>query len=100
MIIPIYLMVTTDLMITAYLMNTAHVRRCIGMQTTLRIRGHDDDVNAVVFLDDRSNLVASGSDDTLIKASRTSDCSSPRITVLARETLEYYLCVLSRVNCL
>ncbi len=37
------------------------------MQTTLRIRGHDDDVNAVAFLDDSSNLIASGSDDTLIK---------------------------------
>ena len=43
------------------------------MQTTLRIRGHDDDVNAVVFLDDSSNLIASGSDDTLIKVGPPSD---------------------------
>ena len=42
-------------------------RCCHGMQTTLRIRGHDDDVNAVTFLDNSSNLIASGSDDTLIK---------------------------------
>lgn len=45
------------------------VRCCHVMQTTLRIRGHDDDVNAVAFLDNSSNLIASGSDDTLIKVS-------------------------------
>lgn len=39
----------------------------VTVQTTLRIRGHDDDVNAVAFLDDSSNLIASGSDDTLLK---------------------------------
>ena len=84
------MMIPTYLMIPAYLMITAHVRRRIGMQTTLRIRGHDDDVNAVVFLDDSSNLVASGSDDTLIKASPPSDFSAPRITLLAREMQEQH----------
>lgn len=84
------MMITTFLMVTTYLMITAHLRKCIGMQTTLRIRGHDDDVNAVVFLDDSSNLVASGSDDTLIKASPPSDFSAPRITLLAREVLEQH----------
>ena len=38
-----------------------------ALQTTLRIKGHDDDVNAVAFMDDSSNLIASGSDDTLLK---------------------------------
>ena len=37
-------------------------------QTTLRIAGHDDDVNAVAFLDAGSHLIATGSDDSLIKA--------------------------------
>ena len=39
----------------------------LGAQTTLRIAGHDDDVNAVVFLDAGSHLIATGSDDSLIK---------------------------------
>jgi WD40 repeat protein len=38
------------------------------LQTTLRIAGHDDDVNAVAFLDAGSSLIATGSDDSLIKA--------------------------------
>lgn len=37
------------------------------VQTVLRITGHQDDVNAVAFLDSSSHLIASGSDDTLIK---------------------------------
>ncbi len=37
------------------------------LQTVLRITGHQDDVNAVAFLDGSSHLIASGSDDTLIK---------------------------------
>ena len=40
---------------------------CCWAQTTLRIAGHDDDVNAVVFLDAGSHLIATGSDDSLIK---------------------------------
>ncbi|CAL8463196.1 g2730 [Coccomyxa elongata] len=36
-------------------------------KTVLRITGHQDDVNAVAFLDGSSHLIASGSDDTLIK---------------------------------
>jgi WD40 repeat protein len=56
------------------------------MQTTLRIPGHDDDVNAVVFLDDSSNLIASGSDDTLIKVSHVSEILAPWIKLLARDT--------------
>ena len=59
------------------------------MQTTWRIRGHDDDVNAVVFLDDSSNLLASGSDDTLIKVGPPSDISAPRIIPPARDPLEH-----------
>jgi WD repeat-containing protein 23 len=39
------------------------------VQTVLRITGHQDDVNAVAFLDSSSHLIASGSDDTLIKVS-------------------------------
>ena len=38
-------------------------------QTVLRITGHQDDVNAVAFMDESSHIIASGSDDTLIKAS-------------------------------
>lgn len=52
------------------------------MQTTLRIRGHDDDVNAVAFLDDSSNLIASGSDDTLIKVTSSFCIASHHISCL------------------
>uniref|UniRef100_A0A7S0WVH0 Uncharacterized protein n=1 Tax=Chlamydomonas leiostraca TaxID=1034604 RepID=A0A7S0WVH0_9CHLO len=42
------------------------------------LRGHDDDVNAVEYLDDTPNLIATGSDDTLIKLwdRRTVDASA------------------------
>eukprot|EP00210_Caulerpa_lentillifera_P005138 g4910.t1 len=36
-------------------------------RTTASIPGHQDDVNAVVYLDDASQVFASGSDDSLIK---------------------------------
>lgn len=35
---------------------------------------HNDDVNAVCFLDDSPNLIASGSDDHLIKVSGFAGC--------------------------
>jgi WD40 repeat protein len=38
-----------------------------ALQTVLRVQGHDDDVNAVVFMEPSSNIVATGSDDALIK---------------------------------
>ena len=47
----------------------------VALQTTLRIKGHDDDVNAVAFMDDSSNLIASGSDDTLIKVRESNCCA-------------------------
>ena len=37
------------------------------MQTVLSIEAHDNDVNAVAFMDESSNVIASGSDDHLIK---------------------------------
>ena len=46
---------------------SAYAQHECASQTTLRIKGHDDDVNAVAFMDDSSNLIASGSDDTLLK---------------------------------
>lgn len=36
----------------------------------LRIPGHEDDVNAVAFVDESPHILASGSDDFLIKARR------------------------------
>lgn len=39
------------------------------MQTIQQIKAHHDDVNAVTFLDDSSNVIVSGSDDHLIKVS-------------------------------
>lgn len=47
------------------------------MQTVLRITGHQDDVNAVAFLDGSSHLIASGSDDTLIKVSMLANLPLP-----------------------
>ena len=47
------------------------------LQTTTRIRGHKDDVNAVAFLDESSNIIVSGSDDHLVKvcdSAAGSDC--------------------------
>lgn len=38
-------------------------------RTLFRIRGHDDHVNAVEFLDTSGNLIATGGDDSYIKAS-------------------------------
>lgn len=40
------------------------------MQTTLRVKAHQDDVNAVTFADDSPNVIVSGSDDALIKVCR------------------------------
>ena len=43
-------------------------RRCPdGMQTLFQVRAHQDDTNAVAYLDDSANLIVSGSDDSLIK---------------------------------
>ena len=56
-----------------------------ALQTTLRIKGHDDDVNAVAFMDDSSNLIASGSDDTLLK-------------VRAEQLLSTLLCLFDRLR--
>ncbi len=39
-------------------------------QSVLRIPGHEDDVNAVAFVDESPHILASGSDDFLIKARR------------------------------
>lgn len=54
-------------------MSGSHCFDHVGVpgQTILRIAGHDDDVNAVAFLDSGSNLIASGSDDSLIKVRRS-----------------------------
>jgi WD repeat-containing protein 23 len=42
-----------------------------------KIRGHDDDVNSVCFIDEGANVVCSGSDDSLIKVwdRRSRGCS-------------------------
>lgn len=48
---------------------------CSGfMQTTLKVRAHNDDVNAVAFMDDNSNVVFSGSDDTELKVRKDCHC--------------------------
>lgn len=41
--------------------------RAVPAQSVLRIPGHEDDVNAVAFMEASPNIIASGSDDTLIK---------------------------------
>ena len=40
---------------------------CLPMQTVERRYAHNDDVNAVAYVDDSCQVVASGSDDKLIK---------------------------------
>ena len=45
---------------------------CPAAQSTLRILGHEDDVNAVAFMDASPNIIVSGSDDTSIKVAARS----------------------------
>ena len=37
------------------------------LQTTMRVRAHADDVNAVCYAEDSPNIIVTGSDDSLIK---------------------------------
>lgn len=57
-------------------------------KTTTSIAGHDDDVNAVAFLDDSSNTIVSGSDDHSIKVwdRRSSDRNGKAAGVLVGHT--------------
>ena len=41
------------------------------VQTVQTLEGHDDDVNAVAFMDDSCNIIASGSDDHAIRVPHT-----------------------------
>ena len=47
---------------------------CCALQCTETIKAHRDDVNAVCFMDDSNQVIASGSDDTLCKV-RSALCS-------------------------
>ena len=42
-------------------------KRVCELQTTMRIRAHADDVNAVCYAEDSPNILVTGSDDSLIK---------------------------------
>ena len=57
-----------------------YVYDCIARQRTLRIPAHDDDVNAVTFADETSQILFSGADDGLCKVwdRRTLDESASR----------------------
>jgi len=45
---------------------------------TLRLQGHEDDINAVSFLDSSSQVLATGSDDTFVKIWDRRDLSSEK----------------------
>ena len=40
---------------------------CVYLQVLTRIKGHQDDVNAIAYLDDSNNVLISGSDDREVK---------------------------------
>ena len=57
------------------------------MQTTMRVKAHADDVNAVCYAEDSPNIIVTGSDDSLIKVvychrTKQSPAAVPRCAVL------------------